>query len=255
VADSQSNRLQDNLDSMKNLRENLREYGLDLDSIPCVIQYNKRDLPNALPVAELEARLNPDKRFVQFEAIATEGIGVRETLREIASQVLKKLNETANIVTDEEIVGERLGVLPPVEEEEKPASSSKLKAASQGGPQIEYEQTSRWSWRGIPIGEGEVSIHTVTQKDGSVNYELRANYRVLLRKRQLNRTLKFIGEDRREILGDTHTYYFLRDTATSRDTVPVTVYVEKGTIPRIYMIYPGIAGDIKVGPSGEFNPF
>jgi len=59
VADSQEERMDANLESLENLRENLTEQGYDLDKLPFVIQYNKRDLPNVLPVDELRAQLNP----------------------------------------------------------------------------------------------------------------------------------------------------------------------------------------------------
>ncbi|MGB0333303.1 MAG: GTP-binding protein, partial [Planctomycetota bacterium] len=58
IADSSASMMEENLESLRNLEENLREYGKDIKTIPMVIQYNKRDLPDALPVEELEARIN-----------------------------------------------------------------------------------------------------------------------------------------------------------------------------------------------------
>jgi len=252
VADSQADRLQDNIDSMNNLQENLREYGLNLDRVPLVIQYNKRDLPNAAPLDVLRAALNPLGRFPEFEAIATEGVGVRETLREVASLVLTKLKEDANIIMDEEIIGERLGVLPQQQDEE---GQAKGRRQTEQGPTIDYNQLSHWQWHGFTIGKGSVSISTSTEPDGQTVYLLNAEYRVLGMKRTMQRTLKYIGEDRREQFGVERVYHYLRDTATSRETVPVTCYVEKSTIPRIYMIYSGFTGDIKVGPLDEAMPF
>lgn len=253
VADSQADRLQDNIESLTNLEENLREYGLSLDRVPLVIQYNKRDLPNAMPLDQLRAHLNPLGKFVEFEAIATEGIGVRETLREIASQVLARLKENANIIMDEEIIGERLGVLPAAEEEE--GGERQGRARSEQAPPIECSQLSHWLWHNLRVGSGTVAITTVTEENGQALYHLTAEYRILGRRRTLDRRLKYIGEDRRELFGVEHSYYFLRDTATSRDTVPVTCYVEKGGIARIYLIYRGFAGEIKVGPPHEPLPF
>lgn len=92
VADSQRERLDANIESFENMFDNLRELGIDPESVPYVIQYNKVDLPNAMPVAELRAELNkagvPD-----FEAIAVKGEGVFETLKGIARLVLQKLKE------------------------------------------------------------------------------------------------------------------------------------------------------------------
>ena len=91
VADSQVERLDANIESMHNLYENLAEYGLDLREIPFIIQYNKRDLPNTSSLQELEAQLNPNK-VPHFEAVATRGIGVFDTLKSVSKQVIKSLS-------------------------------------------------------------------------------------------------------------------------------------------------------------------
>ncbi len=92
VADSQENMLEANLDSLKNLEENLAAHGMKLDEMPLVIQYNKRDLPNAMSVERLNETIN---RFNApfYEAIATTGVGVQETLRHVTKLVLLSLNE------------------------------------------------------------------------------------------------------------------------------------------------------------------
>jgi len=124
VADSQMDRLEANLESMQNLYDNMREYGYDLTAMPFVIQYNKRDLPNAAPLDELQAALNPGwevsdpgrqrhtpdptnpseslvlqlttGEWVQHapavEAVAVTGDGVFDTLRTVSKLVLKSLS-------------------------------------------------------------------------------------------------------------------------------------------------------------------
>ena len=92
VADSQIERMEANLESLDNLRVNLKEQGYDLDKIPYVIQYNKRDLPNAAPLEELQKLCNP-KGAVEFEACATTGEGVFETLKAVAKGVLADLKK------------------------------------------------------------------------------------------------------------------------------------------------------------------
>ena len=92
VADSQIERMEANLESMENLRTNLAEQGYDLDKIPFVIQYNKRDLPNAATVDELRRLLNP-RQVPDFEAAATSGTGVFDTLKAIAKLVLIELKK------------------------------------------------------------------------------------------------------------------------------------------------------------------
>ena len=92
VADSQAQALEGNKESFQNLIENLREQGAELEKLPHVIQFNKRDTPNALPVETLDREIN---RFgaPTFEACATQGRGVRETLKGVALLVLKRLTE------------------------------------------------------------------------------------------------------------------------------------------------------------------
>ena len=123
VADSQVERMEANQEAMQNLYDNMAEYGYDLTKMPFVVQYNKRDLPNAAPVRELQAALNPGweitdsarqrvtpdayhagenlveqlptgewiERATYFEAVAVTGDGVFETLRAVSKLVLKSL--------------------------------------------------------------------------------------------------------------------------------------------------------------------
>ena len=123
VADSQVERMEANLEAMQNLYDNMAEYGYDLTKMPFVIQYNKRDLPNAAPLAELQATLNPGwevtdpakqkvtpdqfhpgeqiieqlptgewvERAHYFEAVAVTGDGVFDTLKAVSKLVLKTL--------------------------------------------------------------------------------------------------------------------------------------------------------------------
>ncbi len=123
VADSQIERMEANVESMQNLYDNMAEYGYDVTKIPFVIQYNKRDLPNAAPVKELEGQLNPgwpvddvalqrpkpnpwrdgellvkqvDGSWIEcapyFESVAITGDGVFDTLKAVAKLVLKSLS-------------------------------------------------------------------------------------------------------------------------------------------------------------------
>jgi signal recognition particle receptor subunit beta len=123
VADSQVERMEANIEAMQNLYDNMAEYGYDLTKIPFVVQYNKRDLPNASPVSDLEEQLNPGwpvedaerqqatpdpyvegrmliehvdgtwiERAPYFESVAITGDGVFETLRAVAKSVLKTLS-------------------------------------------------------------------------------------------------------------------------------------------------------------------
>jgi len=90
VGDSQVERMEANIESLDNLRTNLAEQGYDLDKLPYCVQLNKRDLANSAPLDELTEVLNPTK-VPQFEAVATKGVGVFDTLKAVAKLVLTEL--------------------------------------------------------------------------------------------------------------------------------------------------------------------
>ncbi len=91
VADSAQDKTQENLESFQNLHDNLAEYGIKQGSIPIVIQYNKRDLPNALPVETIDKTLNKFG-YPWNEAVANQGKGVFESLKIIGKIVIDTLN-------------------------------------------------------------------------------------------------------------------------------------------------------------------
>ena len=123
VADSQADRAEANVESMQNLYDNLAEHGYDLTKLPFVIQYNKRDLPDAAPLGELDAMLNPGwevtdrarqraaenpfrpgealverlptgewwERAPSFEAVASNGAGVFDTLKAVSKLVVRAI--------------------------------------------------------------------------------------------------------------------------------------------------------------------
>jgi signal recognition particle receptor subunit beta len=91
VADSRRGKMDENLESFQNLEENLQAYGMDINSIPLVFQYNKRDLPDIYTVEEMEQKLNRFKA-PYFEAVAVTGEGVFPTLKKLSQMVLESLN-------------------------------------------------------------------------------------------------------------------------------------------------------------------
>jgi len=90
-ADSQAERMEANIEAMHNLYENLESYGYDLTNIPFPTQYNKRDLPNAMSMADLRSQLNP-MGVPDFEGVAIEGQGVFETLGAGSKMVVQALS-------------------------------------------------------------------------------------------------------------------------------------------------------------------
>jgi signal recognition particle receptor subunit beta len=91
VADSSAAMVQENLESLKNLEQNLNEYGKSLATLPHIIQFNKRDLPDAMPVEELNRLLNAHAAPC-FEAVANSGQGVFPTLKALAARVLETIH-------------------------------------------------------------------------------------------------------------------------------------------------------------------
>lgn len=90
VADSQLDRMEANIDSLKSLDSNLRDHGYDLRQIPFIFQWNKRDVPNPIPVSVLSQELNKFD-VPEFEAVAKDGIGVFDTLKEVSKRILQAL--------------------------------------------------------------------------------------------------------------------------------------------------------------------
>lgn len=91
VADSQREKMAENIESFRNMEENLAEYGLTLEQVPYVLQYNKRDLGNISSFEELESALNL-RAVPSFEAVAVEGSGVFATLKAVSKSVLNRLS-------------------------------------------------------------------------------------------------------------------------------------------------------------------
>jgi signal recognition particle receptor subunit beta len=92
VADSQLERTDANIESFEDLIINLQEHGVETETVPFTFQYNKRDLQNAVPVEELNRLLNP-KGLAYFEAVASAGTGVFETLKDVAKLVISELRK------------------------------------------------------------------------------------------------------------------------------------------------------------------
>jgi signal recognition particle receptor subunit beta len=90
VADSRADKQKENIESYNNLLENLKDYGLSIENIPIVFQYNKRDLDNILDLESLENDLNKDS-FPSFEAVAKSGSGVFATLKSVSNLILASL--------------------------------------------------------------------------------------------------------------------------------------------------------------------
>lgn len=147
VADSQRPMADANVESLHNLQENLAELGLDISTIPLVLQFNKRDLRNILSADELERALNPSRTLQTFEAIAVQGDGVFETLKAITKFTLKSLRRRMAVQDSGRAV-------PPATERAIPTVSfdpAALSAAAAQGLEAEHFAEAPVTGEGPPI--------------------------------------------------------------------------------------------------------
>lgn len=160
VADSRRGKMDENLESLSNLMENLEEYGMDVKTLPLVLQYNKRDLPDVYSVEEMNEKLN-HLSTPAFEAVAVTGEGVFPTLKKLSQMVLENLNRQQGStmvkvpkkqVPEKEAVGVGVGT--------RRASASE---ATPGGPAPRSGTTARSS---VKRRSASVVRETVTSSSG-----------------------------------------------------------------------------------------
>lgn len=96
VADSQKERMEENIEAFNNLKTNLEQQGYDIKEVPLIVQYNKRDLPNVASLPELRKALNP-YNAPEFEARAHEGVGVFESLKSVSKSIINVLKGGASL--------------------------------------------------------------------------------------------------------------------------------------------------------------
>ena len=156
VADSSASMVQENIESLRNLEENLNEYGKSLATTPLVIQYNKRDLPDALPVEELEQILNANG-VPTFEGIANTGQGVFPTLKALAGLVLEQIHQSygSNDSQDSGGGSGMTGYYPAqnAPSHQAPAQHYGAPAASGAG---QFAQTN---FHNAPVAHGQTGFH------------------------------------------------------------------------------------------------
>lgn len=96
VADSQVERMDENLEALRNLEKNLEQQGYDIREVPLIMQYNKRDLPNVASLAEMRSALNP-YNAPEIESCASEGRGVFESLKTVSKSIINVLKGGATL--------------------------------------------------------------------------------------------------------------------------------------------------------------
>jgi hypothetical protein len=130
VADSQAKMIEADIESYRNLEENLREMGIRIEEIPLVMQFNKRDLPNLSSIEEMNTRINKHNAPF-YEAVAMTGIGVEDTLKAVTKLVLNNLSAKYRL---EDGTGARTGATPPEEATRTAEGNRRRKPASREAP-------------------------------------------------------------------------------------------------------------------------
>jgi len=183
VADSQQEALDQNRFAFQNLRENLAAQGIDLEDLPLVVQWNKGDLPTALPAEELAARLNLE-HYPQVSAVASEGKGVRETLRQVTrltlNHVRSRLDPERPVAPEEDEESEDA---PPMDGD---AMMARIMSGDDGPPEPDLEAevpdveiAVESSEEDVILGDGEVDDGLLEQRVVRLERELRAVKRAL----------------------------------------------------------------------------
>ena len=210
VADSQAAQLDANLESYKNLGENLKANGLDLETLPVVIQWNKQDMQNLMPVEELEAKINL-RKVPTIKAVAIKGDGVLETFKAISKEVMHSLqskvgggvkpaavekkrdrSDTAPV----KITTERADAYAPQVSKEAVAAEMSLEAHGVETGKRTVEELGKLTADAVASGSPEAdelltelrkNIHSIIEENKKINFRYETLYR------QLNKLAKIMS--------------------------------------------------------------
>jgi len=187
VADSNADKLEENIESLKDLQDNLAEYGVKIDEIPLVIQWNKRDLPTAMSVDDLNAKINWMKASTT-EAVAATGEGVLPTLKLAASLILDRLNTAEP------------GAAPPKRAEKKAEEKKEVYVAK-----INDDKISR----------------------SYFNQHCQVQYRLAAKKDEVEDFKKFSLDEKKRLLDQLISYALLLQDAKKKNVQPTSEEIEK----------------------------
>ena len=176
VADSQRSKKDENIESLNNLKENLIEYGYDIYTLPIVLQYNKRDLPDVMPIEEMQQDLNWNN-LPYFEASAVKGVGVFDTLKMITKVVLNRATKKTEAPEAEAEPAVTAGIAAPVVQEQvgtvvehrasaqvAPRSSASTAGATVAPPPVSMDKPQRVEVRDVTDDSGWGTHSAVSQE-------------------------------------------------------------------------------------------
>jgi hypothetical protein len=271
---------------MANLEENLAEYGYSLQTVPYIIQYNKRDLPDISSVEELEQAINPEKAQ-SFESVAVQGIGVKETLKAISALVLNRLSKISMQAADEteledmiQTIAHRerhaaksadsVAVPAGLEKTDEIAAAGSAPALQSSRPRIlqpkapepsasrqpplSLKQHCDIRWAGMRVGSTVIELRNRSTPGRRGTYQLTGTLRFFyVIKRCWSKILKMLGEEIKIINGEDVTFITFSaapDMATSRKT-DLYVWVRKDINQDFYIRYHSRFGRVLITPEGK----
>jgi len=275
VADSQRDRMDENIKSLENLKDNLTEYNYNLDDLPLVIQYNKRDLDNVFPIQDMETLLNK-RRAPSFESVAVNGKGVKATLKSISSMILEKLKTITDEAPMEELplpqeTLEKVTQIPVTSPTlpqilSKP-SSSPMRAKEEMGQTpylfskdnpiekiLPVEQMCSLYWWGIQIGSGELKLVDILAANSRIKYRLKGVLKILAFFRvSLDKKLIYRGKRIKEMMGEQKQFFYLTDPPEGRAPLsePFSVWLNDTGSKVFYLSFNTKLGKVQVTPFGE----
>lgn len=265
VADSQRERLDENIDSLENMCENVASYGYDIEEIPWIIQYNKRDLHDILSVEELHRKLN-FWNVPEFESVAITGQGIKESLKRISALVLDSIETMTRARVPEGLASEKVSVDASQETEDPslsvhaaPVSVAEVsqqkirtpeiseskpikKPAALSIPKINLRQVGAIFWRGMSVGKGRVSLETRLTQDTNADYHLIAECKIFyLFPFRSTTIIKYERTISVNIEGKPERFYLFRRiyNGTGKERQPnIVLWVKEGGLhPPLYTKY------------------
>ena len=273
VVDSGYDRFTENVESLEDLKNNLLDYNYNLDEIPWVLQYNKRDLTRVRTVEEMERVFN-DAKVLSFEAIATEGVGVKETLKSIAALVLKKIRittkeeEKASTIrrsihpvkmeggagpTDEEPHSAQGTSSPEVEvKSTAPDSQTSSADSEQTRLPLNIRQRSDIRWRGIKIGTGTIDLINHNGSAAGNTIKLTGNVRFFYFFKCIwSKRLTHKYEDSKLLENRMVPFDYLETESLLPDNCTIKVWISKHNHKDVYIRIPCLGDELVYLPAGK----
>lgn len=257
VFDSDPEREGANYQSLANLEENLESYGIALEDIPIVFQYNKRDLPHAMSVDFMSRSLNPEGLYDEFEAVAIEGDGVEETLRSICSQVFSRIEAemprravprpNPRSLRPLEGPGVPRPAAPGGDADARATESAEPDALPAHAPPTRLRQLSDLRWNRWRVGHAVIDLTPTAGREGAPDLSAELEIRPALGAAHLEK-LRFWRLPGR---GTGSVEVFESHQAAGDRPSRLWRVPREGKPPDLFLDWPTVLGKIQVVPAGH----